>query len=112
MSLFLETNENTSLNSISRSHSNHPTPKLKSKGFLSPNHREEGVFFQNVGSPSNRSGKVIIPSNPKEECFMHNHLELQDRLIGNGRRRIYSSTSSVYAEHTISDPNNDQVLYW
>ena len=24
----------------------------------------------------------------------------------------YSSTSSVFAEHTISDPNNDQVLYW
>lgn len=28
----------------------------------------------------------------------------------NGDRR-YSTTSSVYAEHTISSPENDQVLY-
>jgi hypothetical protein len=24
----------------------------------------------------------------------------------------YSTTSSVYAEHSLSNPNNDQVLYW
>lgn len=27
-------------------------------------------------------------------------------------RRPYSTTSSVYAEHTLSNPNNDQVIYW
>ncbi len=28
------------------------------------------------------------------------------------RRRPYSTTSSVYAEHTLSNPDNDQVIYW
>ena len=48
---------------------------------------------------------------PKEDRVMHNKTEEQDRST-NKQRRIYSSTSSVYAKHTISDPNNDQVLYW
>ncbi len=48
---------------------------------------------------------------PKEDRVMHNKIEQHDR-VNNKQRRIYSSTSSVYAEHTISDPNNDQVLYW
>jgi hypothetical protein len=27
-------------------------------------------------------------------------------------KRPYSTTSSVYAEHTLSNPDNDQVIYW
>ena len=27
-------------------------------------------------------------------------------------RKIYSTTSSVYAEHTISNPNTEQLLFW
>jgi hypothetical protein len=38
--------------------------------------------------------------------------------IGIGRsvqeiaRKFYSTTSSVYAEHTISNPNAEQILFW
>jgi pyridoxine/pyridoxamine 5'-phosphate oxidase len=60
-------------------------------------------LLQCLASPSS--------ANPKEELFMHNSLEQQIRITGK-TRKIYSSTSSVYAEHTLSDPNNDQVLYW
>ncbi len=60
-------------------------------------------LLQCLASPSS--------ANPKEELFMHNSLELKIRKTGK-TRKIYSSTSSVYAEHTLSDPNNDQVLYW
>ena len=27
-------------------------------------------------------------------------------------RNFYSTTSSVYAEHTISNPNAEQILFW
>lgn len=27
-------------------------------------------------------------------------------------RKFYSTTSSVYAEHTISNPNTEQILWW
>lgn len=27
-------------------------------------------------------------------------------------RKFYSTTSSVYAEHTISNPNAEQLLFW
>jgi hypothetical protein len=27
-------------------------------------------------------------------------------------RRPFSTTSSVYAEHTLSNPDNEQVIYW
>ena len=27
-------------------------------------------------------------------------------------RKFYSTTSSVYAEHTISNPNTEQILFW
>lgn len=27
-------------------------------------------------------------------------------------RKFYSTTSSVYAEHTISNPNAEQILFW
>jgi hypothetical protein len=27
-------------------------------------------------------------------------------------RRAYNTTSSVYAEHTLSNPDNEQVIYW
>lgn len=26
--------------------------------------------------------------------------------------KIYNSTSSVFVEHSMSNPDNDQVLYW
>jgi hypothetical protein len=29
-----------------------------------------------------------------------------------GKKLTLSTTSSVFAEHTISNPNNDQVKYW
>ena len=55
--------------------------------------------------------KISIESyQPKEDLFMH--MEKEQENLGTKRRTAYSSTSSVYAEHTISDPNNDQVIYW
>lgn len=34
------------------------------------------------------------------------------RHRGGIKRLVLSTTSSVYAEHTISNPDNDQVKYW
>lgn len=75
------------------------------------------------------NGKLLKFENPKEERFMHNSIEQENHQSLSGsssmtnnhsstfidyqqQQRRYSSTSSVYAEHTLSDPNNDQVLYW
>lgn len=42
----------------------------------------------------------------EEESFMRN------RKAGGAKKLTLSTTSSVYAEHTISNPDNDQVKYW
>lgn len=34
------------------------------------------------------------------------------RSIQETARKFYSTTSSVYAEHTISNPNAEQILFW
>lgn len=46
---------------------------------------------------------------PREDRVMHSKMEQHDRL--NNKLRRISSTSSVYVESSISNPNNDQVLY-
>ena len=33
-------------------------------------------------------------------------------IVSNPVRKQYSTTSSVYAEHTISNPNAEQLLFW
>jgi hypothetical protein len=53
--------------------------------------------------------------NPREqienEKFMHIKAEEKNKASAKPKRP-YSTTSSVYAEHTISNPDNDQVIYW
>lgn len=34
------------------------------------------------------------------------------RSLQDKARKFYSTTSSVYAEHTISNPNTEQLLFW
>jgi hypothetical protein len=46
-------------------------------------------------------------SSQEKESFMHISGEKR-----NNNQRAYSTTSSVYAEHTLSSPDNDQVIYW
>ena len=72
------------------------------------------VSSPSLGSSSSlHEGQVATEGKARkaEDGFMHNKTEQHDRMAKKGRT-VYSSTSSVYAEHTISDPNNDQVLYW
>lgn len=44
-----------------------------------------------------------------DETFMRINKE---KVNKNSFVQPYSTTSSVFAEHTISNPNNDQMLYW
>jgi len=72
---------------------------------------------------SERSQFLEIPAsstthhlkNPREqlenEDFMHIKAEEKNKASAKPKRP-YSTTSSVYAEHTISNPDNDQVIYW
>jgi hypothetical protein len=46
----------------------------------------------------------------EKEAIMHIAGETVRRRKKKGRP--YSTTSSVYAEHTLSNPDNDQVIYW
>ncbi len=53
--------------------------------------------------------KTMIDNEP--EVFMRNVSEAINKQSPHPMR-AYCTTSSVYAEHTISNPNNDQVNYW
>ncbi len=59
-----------------------------------------------------------LPPNP-ETVMSEEDKETFMRISGEDRnkksdkpKRPYSTTSSVYAEHTLSNPDNDQFIYW
>ena len=62
----------------------------------------------------------IEPNNtqPIDSNFMSRSTNVPTVQSGIGRsvreiaRKFYSTTSSVYAEHTISNPNAEQILFW
>lgn len=64
-----------------------------------------------ISTPFDREAANTKSSHATDESFMHNTMEELCRKQSKTRKK-YSSTSSVYAEHTLSDPNNDQLIYW
>jgi hypothetical protein len=64
-----------------------------------------------ISTPFDREAANSKSSHATDESFMHNTMEELCRKQSKSRKK-YSSTSSVYAEHTLSDPNNDQLIYW
>ncbi len=59
-----------------------------------------------ISTPFDREAANSKSSHATDESFMRNTME---ELC---RKQSKSSTSSVYAEHALSDPNNDQLIYW
>ena len=56
-----------------------------------------------VEGESVKSGRRQKESNQEDGMV----LSIQEAV-----RKFYSTTSSVYAEHTISNPNAEQILFW
>lgn len=55
------------------------------------------------------------PSNSNYVCRATSVPAVQSgigRSVREIARKFYSTTSSVYAEHTISNPNAEQILFW
>lgn len=79
-----------------------------------------GSMDLNLDAPSVDNVELTDPATPafttaisshERESFMH--ISGEDRNKNSNRpQRPYSTTSSVYAEHTMSNPDNDQVIYW
>jgi hypothetical protein len=61
--------------------------------------------------------RIADRTRPETDYESKQHEDLTPQ-IGIGRsvqeiaRKFYSTTSSVYAEHTISNPNAEQILFW
>ena len=64
------------------------------------------------------SERRIADKTRTENDYENKQHEDRTPQIGIGRsvqeiaRKFYSTTSSVYAEHTISNPNAEQILFW
>lgn len=65
---------------------------------------DKDTSYVEDGSSSHAEFIACAKEAVDDESFMRNR---------NGAKRlVLSTTSSVYAEHTISNPDNDQVKYW
>ena len=69
-----------------------------------------------VDDPSQWKCRKAFLDEPQDET---EYVNVQNKAsIGIGlsvqeiARKFYSTTSSVYAEHTISNPNTEQILFW
>ena len=55
-----------------------------------------------------------LPEPTKDEIQKHISLmtELENLTLEPKKKKIYNSTSTVIADHTLCEPNIDQVLFW
>lgn len=65
---------------------------------------DKDVSLSEEGSSSHAEFIACAKDAVEDESFMRNR--------NGGKKLVLSTTSSVYAEHTISNPDNDQVKYW
>jgi hypothetical protein len=72
------------------------------KAYFKPS--DKGSSHVEEGSSSHAEFMACAKDAAEEEGFM--------RHRDGTKRLVLSTTSSVYAEHTISNPDNDQVKYW
>lgn len=94
--------------------SNSPSVSLNPK-LNHPNSETEVLrdcFLQEGGE------RRVVDKTRTENDYEKKQLEDRTPQVGIGRsvqdiaRKFYSTTSSVYAEHTISNPNAEQILFW
>lgn len=58
-----------------------------------------------------KDSTTSVSLNGEQSPHLEEYFPREDRVMYNKLRRI-SSKSSVYAEYTMSNPNNDEILYW
>lgn len=47
-----------------------------------------------------------------DDLGVQKQVELDGKNYQQIARKLYSTTSSVYAKHTISNPDAEQILFW
>ena len=87
---------------------------LSSECFVPPKLDNECSRYQNTKSLAmsvdmDVEGESVKSGRRQKESHQEDGMVLS---IQETVRKFYSTTSSVYAEHTISNPNAEQILFW